>query len=75
MRLIHDRRANFPIQFRQSILIVVICYDVEVHENTKAEYIRQHVSLENHLLFYKICQLLTNITIYFFYIFLRSYFL
>ena len=47
MRLKHDRRDDF-----QSIFIVVICYDVEVHENTRGEYIRQHVSLENHLLFY-----------------------
>ena len=30
-----ERRANFPIQLRQSIFSVVICYDVEVHENTR----------------------------------------
>jgi len=69
MRLQHDRRASFHIPLRQSIFIVVICYDVEVHENTRGEYIPQHitfistyVSLENHLLFYNLCKLLTNST-------------
>jgi len=36
MRLKHDRRANFQIkQLKQFIFIVVICYDVEVHEKTR----------------------------------------
>jgi len=35
MRLKHDRRVNIQIQLRQSIFVVVICYDVEVHEKKK----------------------------------------
>ena len=45
MRLKHDRRANIPIQLRHSIVIVIICYDVEVHEKTRGDYIRQHINL------------------------------
>ena len=42
MRLKSNRKVNFQIQFRQSIFIVLICYNVEIHENTRGEYIRQH---------------------------------
>jgi len=37
VRLKHDKRINFQIQLRQSILIVLICYDVDVHEKTRGE--------------------------------------
>jgi len=43
MRLKHDRKVKFQIQLRHSIFIVVICHDVEVHEKTRGEYIRQHI--------------------------------
>ena len=44
MRLQHDRRASFHIPLRRSIFIVVICNDVEVHEDTRGEYIRQRIT-------------------------------
>ena len=44
MRLKHDRSAKFPIQLWQSIFIVVICNDVEVHEDTRGEYIPQRIT-------------------------------
>ena len=37
----HDRRAKFQIQLRQSIFKVILCHGVEVHEQTRGEYIRQ----------------------------------
>jgi len=43
MRLKHDRRVNIPIQLRHSIFIVLICYNVEVHEKTRGKYIQQHI--------------------------------
>ena len=43
MRLQHDREVKFQMQSRQSIFIVVICHDVEVHENIRGEYIQQHI--------------------------------
>ena len=43
MRLQHDREVKFQMQSRQSICIVVICHDVEVHENIRGEYIQQHI--------------------------------
>jgi len=39
MRIKHDRRVNFQIQLRNSIFIVILCHDVEVHETTRGEYI------------------------------------
>ena len=40
MRLKHDRRVNFQIQLRHSI--VVICYNVEVRENAPPKMIDQY---------------------------------
>ena len=60
----HDRRAKFQIQLRQSIFIVAICHDVEVHEKTRGEYIRQHINVISSCLIGKLFAVLQFMQIY-----------